>query len=344
VALHIPALSLRALILVLQVLLVPLCVHAQEQTPTNQTSAGDDAPKEARSSPEALRKRKLALTSELENLRAQLAERKKDLDEIKLVELDLLAGKDMLNEGASIIAQIERKPAPIFDGELEQRAKYAIRSANPIPHTNPERFTSYAARKLAIELARGPEVVVPAACQPKPGPTKATTPELDLIVSACINAVTPILAETAKDQTAKQSIEKVKSSLQQEISQLSTRINETEAKLLEVDNSLGTSNDLTEIIVKWTIPTLGILLVMILVGPKWYRTEIQQEIFSSRIILDLLTVYILVSTILILGLANRIQNEVLGTLLGGISGYVLGRSANAARERERERERPAPEA
>lgn len=43
------------------------------------------------------------------------------------------------------------------------------------------------------------------------------------------------------------------------------------------------------------------------------------------IILETCTVLLVTATILILGLAGKLSNEVLGTLIGGISGYVLNR-------------------
>jgi len=50
-----------------------------------------------------------------------------------------------------------------------------------------------------------------------------------------------------------------------------------------------------------------------------------QAIFASGILVEIITVLLLTMTVLILGLAGKIQGEVLGTLLGGISGYVLNR-------------------
>ncbi len=50
-----------------------------------------------------------------------------------------------------------------------------------------------------------------------------------------------------------------------------------------------------------------------------------RAIFSSGILVEIITVLLLTMSILILGLANRIEGPVLGTLLGGISGYVLNR-------------------
>jgi hypothetical protein len=46
-------------------------------------------------------------------------------------------------------------------------------------------------------------------------------------------------------------------------------------------------------------------------------------------LLDLSTVFLLTIAIVILGLNRHLNSEVLGTLIGGISGYVLGRSSRA---------------
>jgi hypothetical protein len=49
------------------------------------------------------------------------------------------------------------------------------------------------------------------------------------------------------------------------------------------------------------------------------------DIFKSGLLSEIITVLLLTMTILILGLANVMQGEILGTLLGGISAYVLNR-------------------
>ncbi len=99
-------------------------------------------------------------------------------------------------------------------------------------------------------------------------------------------------------------------------------------KQLQVAIEEGQSQIDTRII-QVGLPVFGLILLGILIIPKVYKdTELQKTIFSSGIVLDMFTVFLLTITILLLGLGHRLSENVLGTLLGGISGYVLGRSMN----------------
>ena len=53
--------------------------------------------------------------------------------------------------------------------------------------------------------------------------------------------------------------------------------------------------------------------------------EVIDKSITYPIFLELVTVFVLTVTILILGLANKMDDQALAALIGGISGYVLGR-------------------
>jgi hypothetical protein len=77
----------------------------------------------------------------------------------------------------------------------------------------------------------------------------------------------------------------------------------------------------------WGFPAL-IIAVLVIVLFEGRRRKIAPDV-PGLDTLAVITVLLLVSAIIILGLGGKIQPEALGTLIGGISGYVLGKSAQA---------------
>jgi hypothetical protein len=76
---------------------------------------------------------------------------------------------------------------------------------------------------------------------------------------------------------------------------------------------------------------LGTACVATILGIKLFDTDLQMEWVASGQVIQFVTVMILLSVILALGLSSKLSENTLGTLLGGIAGYVLaqgvGRSA-----------------
>lgn len=57
-------------------------------------------------------------------------------------------------------------------------------------------------------------------------------------------------------------------------------------------------------------------------------------VYGSGLTTEIITVFLLTSTILVLGITDKLNPDILGTLIGGISGYVLGRSFKSSNERQ----------
>jgi hypothetical protein len=76
---------------------------------------------------------------------------------------------------------------------------------------------------------------------------------------------------------------------------------------------------------------LAIACVSTILGIKLFEPELQMEWVASGQVIQFVTVMILLSVVLALGLSGKLEENTLGTLLGGIAGYVLaqgvGRSA-----------------
>jgi hypothetical protein len=82
---------------------------------------------------------------------------------------------------------------------------------------------------------------------------------------------------------------------------------------------------------------LAIACVGTILGIALFDTELQMEWVASGQVIQFVTVMILLSVILALGLSSILKENTLGTLLGGIAGYVLaqGVGRSAARNVER---------
>ncbi|AYB32176.1 hypothetical protein [Chryseolinea soli] len=102
------------------------------------------------------------------------------------------------------------------------------------------------------------------------------------------------------------------------------------AKLLDqLDEQETQINDLA---IKLGLPLFCLTILLLFLGPKILiaikKTAInigQGDEASQNVLLEIGTVLLLTMSILILGLSGKIQSDVLGTLIGGISGYVLNR-------------------
>ncbi len=124
------------------------------------------------------------------------------------------------------------------------------------------------------------------------------------------------------------------------MSEKNASIEELEEKEEEIFNQVQSKEEgqfKIDRILVWTLPLYGLLMVLMLLIPKFYPGQsIREAIFGSGLILQLITVYLLTVTILILGIAGKISSEVLGTLIGGISGYVLGRNMPGRKGKDKE--------
>lgn len=77
------------------------------------------------------------------------------------------------------------------------------------------------------------------------------------------------------------------------------------------------------------IPTFAIILLALLLVPRAYRSlELQQWLFQSGILLEFTTLVLIVAGVLLLALAGRISEAVIGTVMGVVLGYGAGRGVS----------------
>lgn len=108
---------------------------------------------------------------------------------------------------------------------------------------------------------------------------------------------------------------------------IDVNIKEVEDVILSQNNSLHDVEKATKdrLLMVVVLPVFAIIIVLLFIIPYLYQGNdtIIKMFFEEKIILQVFTVFILVIAILLLGIGDKIKAETLGTLLGGISVYVL---------------------
>ena len=153
-----------------------------------------------------------------------------------------------------------------------------------------------------------------------------------------LRSYTPQQFQAERDAVAKECadfIQTARENAEKRRKEVTALRNRRAAILYEIDKPRVEINELA---IKLGLPlfcsTVVILFCIPLVVRQFGTGQDTRSIFTSGILIEINTILLLTMSILILGLADKMKGEVLGTLLGGISGYVLNRI--------RERRAPPP--
>jgi hypothetical protein len=117
--------------------------------------------------------------------------------------------------------------------------------------------------------------------------------------------------------------------IEKSIAELSTKRTELIKQMSEGVAALKVTGN-----IPWLMLIIFGVGAAVLGGVKLFDQSIQFELVSSGQIVQFVTILILLGVILALGLAERLQAETLGTLLGGLAGYVLSQGIGR-QERQR---------
>lgn len=80
-------------------------------------------------------------------------------------------------------------------------------------------------------------------------------------------------------------------------------------------------------LIRIALPIFAAVVLVLVILPIFFSKESTQEyLFAKGVLSQIVTVFLLIVTILILGLGDILKGETLGTLLGGISVYMLQRT------------------
>ena len=118
-------------------------------------------------------------------------------------------------------------------------------------------------------------------------------------------------------------------SFKTETSQLVEALQKRRAALVQHNQVAETKADIFQYL--WVIiGVIGLLSIGTIFVIKTFPPELQQQWVASGQVIQFVTVMILLSVIMALGLASILKENTLGTLLGGIAGYVLSQGVGRA--------------
>ena len=114
---------------------------------------------------------------------------------------------------------------------------------------------------------------------------------------------------------------------------LKKRLSDKHAELTNAFKTAKTRQDVARDLWK-IIGIVGLLSLASMLAIRWFAPQIQFEWVRSGQVIQFVTVMVLLSVILALGLTETLSENVLGTLLGGIAGYVLSQGVGKAAAQE----------
>lgn len=132
------------------------------------------------------------------------------------------------------------------------------------------------------------------------------------------------------------SLEKLGPPLADDVKHLKSRIEVLKGDLAEASSKeteilsvllQPTDNDSrSRLLIVFGLPTFAIGLILVLiVPPHSYTLENQRLLLSSGLVIQVITVFLLISAIILLGINESLKHDAIASLIGGIAGYVLGR-------------------
>jgi hypothetical protein len=83
----------------------------------------------------------------------------------------------------------------------------------------------------------------------------------------------------------------------------------------------------------WIIGGFCLFALVLFVLLRWFPENVQVELVASGQVIQFATVMVLLIVICVLGISKYLSENTLGTLLGGIGGYVLSQGVGRAAAR-----------
>jgi hypothetical protein len=136
--------------------------------------------------------------------------------------------------------------------------------------------------------------------------------------------------------TAKEKLEKVvkdETEMQASVEGLIKKLEARREKLIQELSKKSSQSSLRENL--WVLLLIICLFsLVVIVVVRWFEVEIQKEWVASGQVIQFVTVSILLTVVVTLGVLDVLKENTLGTLLGGLAGYVLAQGVGRSAARE----------
>lgn len=127
---------------------------------------------------------------------------------------------------------------------------------------------------------------------------------------------------------------KVIEKIEEEKKKAEEKIKNKRLRLVNLQKPIKEKTEINTLAIYIGLPLFCFTILFLFIGTQWlklyFNSGIQAGVnnttFPSSVLLEISTVLLVTLSVLILGLAKLLNGDVLGTLLGGISGYVLNRT------------------
>ncbi|MBO9713998.1 hypothetical protein [Sphingomonas sp.] len=141
------------------------------------------------------------------------------------------------------------------------------------------------------------------------------------------------------DREIKAASDKLKqfAALKDRVVKVAEKLKQSRAALnSQIDSRLRNINSVSSL--PWVVAAICLFCLAIMYVVKQFETEIQIEWVSTGQATQFVTIILLLSVITMLAVNDRIGENTLGTLLGGVAGYVLAQGVGRSTARQAERQ------
>lgn len=138
-----------------------------------------------------------------------------------------------------------------------------------------------------------------------------------LVQEVALSAKGDVLSQIASSQEAHENEQRqLRAELRQKLGQFEAIQKQEEKRRAQTDQNLV-----------YAVYGMIVVLLLLFLGLRIFPPEVAKQLIEKRSLVEVIGMAFMLITIIILGTGERLNKEILGTLLGTIAGYIFGRGS-----------------